>query len=294
MVCVPRRFVVRPSLLCRWLAVVFAVAFAGKAHAVVLDWTNATWTPGSVSNSYDVDPGATGNDVTVALSGFTEMGTDPVTGELTPAVNQSLTGGMASPQNILEISPDFTRDSHTLTVTITFSNQYTWGVGNVTFSIFDIDANSPNFVDEVTSIHGTATDGSQVAPTITNVGSNVSLTGTGLTYKLAGIGDSPDTGAGSGAGNATISFGNTPGLRSITFTLGTQNGLNQNPDYQNFGITNISFTPVPEIDPALAAAFSCAFAVLLLRFRRGGRLPSEESYFSRIQVCVRPSSDTPR
>lgn len=273
MICVPASFVARRSLLCRWLGLLVALVVAGNARALVLDWTSASWTAGSVSNSYDVDPGATGNDVTVALSGFTEMGTDPVTGQLTPAVNQSLTGGLATPQNILEISPDFTRDSHTLTVTITFSNQYTWGVGNLTFSIFDIDANSPNFVDQVTSIHGTAVDGTQVAPTITNVGSNVSVTGSGLTYKLAGIGDSPDTGAGSGAGNATISFGNTPGLRSITFTLATQNGLNQNPDYQNFGITNISFTPVPEINPALAGAVSCALAVLLLRFRRCARLP---------------------
>lgn len=244
------------------------------AEAVTLDWSSASWTPGSVSNSYDVDPGATGNDVTIALSGFTEMGTDPATGQLTPAVNQSLTGGLATPQNILEISPDFTRDSHTLTVTITFSSQYTWGVGNVSFSIFDIDANSPNFADQVTSIYGTATNGTQVAPTITNVGANVSVTGSGLTYKLAGIGDSPDTGPGSGAGNATISFGNSPGLRSITFTLGTQNGLNQNPDYQNFGITNISFTPVPEINPALAAAFCCGCAALLLQLRRAATAPN--------------------
>lgn len=266
--CVPSVLFRRAAHRCVWLAVLLALTcFQSLAKAVVLDWSSASWSAGSLNNSYDIDPGAPGNDVTIALSGFTEMGTDPVTGQLTPAVNQSLTGGVPVPQNILEISPDFTRDSHTLTVTITFSNQYTWGVGNVSFSIFDIDGHSPNSVDQVTSIYGTAIDGSQVAPTITNVGSNVSLTGSGLTYQLAGIGDSPDTGPGSGAGNATISFGNSPGLRSITFTIGTQNGLNQNPDYQNFGITNISFTPVPEMNPAFAACLFCAAAGVFVKLR---------------------------
>lgn len=260
---------VAPGTTLSWcrlaVAVLATLCFAGRANAVVLDWSTAAWNAGTLSNGYDIDPGATGTDVTVALSGFTEMGTDPATGQLTPAINQSLTGGVVPPQNILEISPDFTRDSHTLTVTITFSNQYTWGVGNVSFKIFDIDANSPNYVDQVTSIYGTALDGSQVPATITNVGPNVSLTGAGtLTQMLAGIGDSPDT---SGAGNATIGFGPNVGLRSITFTLGTQNGLNQNPSYQNFGITNISFTPVPEVNPALAAAAFCVAGVLLVRRR---------------------------
>jgi hypothetical protein len=251
-------------------AVLATIGFAGSAHAVVLDWSSQPWTAGTLSNSYDIDPSATGSDVTISLSGFTEMGSDPVTGQLTPAINQSLTGGVPA-QNILEISPDFTRDGHTLTFTITFSTQYTQGVGNVSFSIFDIDANSPNFVDEVTSIHGTALDGAQVAATITNVGSNVSVTGTALTTKLAGIGDSADAGAGSGAGNATISFGPAVGLRSVTFTLGTQNGLNQNPDYQNFGITNISFAPVPEINPAFAGGLCCAAVGMLARRRRKAR-----------------------
>ena len=99
------------------------------------------------------------------------------------------------------------------------------------------------------------------------LGSNVSLTGTSLTQKLAGLGDSPDTGGGSGAENATISFGPDTGLRSITFTLGTQNGMNQNRDYQNFGVTNISFTPVPEITPAFAGA-SCCLLVFFFARRR--------------------------
>lgn len=258
-----------------------SLCLAAPARAVVVDWNNETWTPGSLSNSFEVDPNATGKDVTVALSGFTEMGTDPATGQLTPAINQSLTGGASSPQNILEISPDFTRDSHSLTVTITFSAQYTQGVGNVSFSILDIDANSPNFVDMVTSIYGTTTAGTQVAATIVNVGSNVSLTGTGLTQQLAGIGISPDSGAGSEAGNVTITFGNV-NLRSISFTLGTENGLNQNPDYQNFGIGNLSFTPVPEINPALGALGCCAFAAAVQFFRsrrtmRGPRLGNRKA-----------------
>ena len=39
--------------------------------AVTLDWSAVTWTAGSLSNSYDIDPSNPGNDITIAMSGNT-------------------------------------------------------------------------------------------------------------------------------------------------------------------------------------------------------------------------------
>ena len=49
------------------------VVFCGitGAPAVTLDWSTVTWTAGSLSNSYDVDPTNPGNDITIAMSGNT-------------------------------------------------------------------------------------------------------------------------------------------------------------------------------------------------------------------------------
>ena len=67
---------------------------AGNAHAVVLNWSNVTWTPGSLSNSYDVDGfTSNGNDLTVAISGNTnKLTVDPVTGIAAPNISNSLAG----------------------------------------------------------------------------------------------------------------------------------------------------------------------------------------------------------
>lgn len=254
-------------------AVALILFFGGPARAVVLDWSSATWTPGSLSNSFDVDPSAPGNDVTVSLGGDTSIvAVDPASGLQTPAITQSLQGGLTPVPYTLMIYTDSTRPTDQLTITINFSAAYNLGVTNVTFSIFDIDKNS--YHDRISNIYATSTDGTtQFAPTITNVGSSVNLSGNGLNQTLTGSADSPDTGAGSGAGNATISFTQW-GVRSVTFTFDNSAAF---PSPQSIGIYNISFTPVPEINPAFSGPASCAFAaVLTLHLRRRARRTASE------------------
>jgi hypothetical protein len=257
--------------------VALALGLAGwtaSAQAVVLDWDTAAWAPGATSRSFNVDVANPGNDLTVAFTGATDkFRNDPTTGSATPSINQSLEGGMNPVQKSLNLGVDFHQNS-TITCTVNFSALYTLGVENVSFTIFNIDffsSGPDSWQDVIKSISAVSADGvTIVAPTISNIGPAVTLGG-GLNPTLTGNALVPDTGAGSGAGNVTISFG-AP-IRSFTFTYADGVGSKPNPTFQNISIGDISFTPVPEINPAISAAVSCLFAVGLTVFvQRRARL----------------------
>ncbi|MFL6584103.1 MAG: hypothetical protein ACJ8KU_06260 [Chthoniobacterales bacterium] len=238
---------------------------ASAASAVVLDWNTATWTPsGSVSNSFDIDPANPGNDVTITITGDTNTLTpDPTSGTMTPTVNNSIEGGFGPSQRSLlfHMTPATPQDA--ITITITFSPGYTMGVGNVSFTLASLDKNS--FHDKVDNISGLAVDGVTVlAPTITDVGPAVKLTGNGVNQTLTGSALVPDTGAGSGDGNATINFTDL-GIQSVSFRFA--NGASF-PSPQTFAMFNLTFTPVPEINSGAGAAGACVAVAVLQKVRR--------------------------
>jgi hypothetical protein len=139
-------------------------------------------------------------------------------------------------------------------------------VQNLSLTLYDIDfsaASGNNFQDQLRGITATSIDGvTLVAPTITTSANNT-LSGGGLNYVVDGLVSTPDTGAGSGNGNVTISFGATP-IKSFTFTYGSGSGTVADPTYQHVGFSNITFTPVPEINPAWSAVGSCLLAAVLI------------------------------
>jgi hypothetical protein len=246
------------------LATVFACgAFVPAAKAVVLDWSSLTWAPGSLDTTYDTDPTKPGTE-RVQFTGFT--------GDITagsPQINSALEGGQGAGKLSLNLSVDLGREDRSITVTITFAN-YPLGVEGVSFTLFNIDRDGAIYVDQIRSISGTAADGvTLVAPTITNLGANVSLTGSGLNQALTGTNPVAATGAGSGAGNATISF-NGP-IRSFTFLLGDDGVASRNPPPQSIAIGNINFSPVPEVNPAALAAAGCVLASVYVGRRRTSR-----------------------
>ena len=106
-------------------------------NAVTLDWDTATWTPGSLANSYDVDPGNAGNDVTVAVSGSTAQLQPSLVAPnpQTPAITTALEGGLSPVQKSLEIAVDFTNQTQSIVVTVNFAAGYTQGVQNVSFTL---------------------------------------------------------------------------------------------------------------------------------------------------------------
>ena len=256
------------KLFCRgWvIPVACLVFFLGGprfAQALVLDWDNVAWTAGSLNNSYDLTGDAV-NDITVTITSqnpgiFTN---DPATGMQTPALNQSLTGGLTPAQNSLDIAANLHTNSN-LTVQLSFGGQYGLAT-NVSFTIFDIDVTTNS--DIISNIYGVAADGTHVAATITNLGSTVTPSGSGLTQKLTGNAASADN---SGNGNATISFGGAA-ITDVFFTFGNNAGA---PRYQDIAIGDVSFTPVPEINPAAASAISCLLALgAMMAFHRRAKI----------------------
>jgi hypothetical protein len=205
--------------------------------------------------------------VTVTVSGNTGVLQPELAAPnpMTPVVAAAFEGGYGSPQNSLCIATNFANRSQGITVTVDYSAQYTQGVSNVSFTIFDVDFSNVSgntYQDQIRSITAVAMDGSLIAPTITTSVNNV-LSGVGLTQVVNGVASTVDTGPGSGNANVTISFGTTA-IRSFTFTYGSGTGTVPNPTYQHIGMSNVVFTPVPEMNPAFGASLSCIVATLLV------------------------------
>ncbi|HKP03049.1 MAG TPA: hypothetical protein VJU77_06735 [Chthoniobacterales bacterium] len=240
------------------------VAFSTAGHAVTLDWDGVTWTPGSLSNSYDVDPTKPGNDVTLSLTGDTGQFA-PKNGFTMPSIQNFIEGGLSPVQNALVLHLDLANASQSVTMSVNFSAQYTAGVSNVSFTIFDVDFSSGGFQDQLRSISALSIDGTTlIAPTITTSSSN-SLSGTGLNQVVTGMTGNSDTGATSGNGNVTISFG-AAAIKSFTFTYGSGSNAPANPTTQGIAMHDLTFTPVPEINPAWSTIASCLIAAgLILR-----------------------------
>ena len=249
-------------------SVLIAPFLVATAHAVTLDWSTTSWTPGSLTNSYDIDPAKAGNDITVTVSGNTaQLQPELVSpNPITPAITTNFQGGLANPVSSLCLAVNFTSQGQAVTIAVDFSSLYTLGVQNVSFTLFDVDfdnvAGTSTYQDQLRNIVATAVDGSQVVPTITTSSNNI-LSGSGLTQVVDGTISTPDTGLGSGNGNVTISFGATP-IKSFTFTYGSGSGTVADPTYQHVGISDITFTPVPEINPTWSAVGSCLLAAVLI------------------------------
>jgi hypothetical protein len=243
----------------------------GRASAVILDWSTQTWAAGTLTNSFDVDPANPGNDVTVTVSGDTgqlQPSLQPPNA-VTPGITRAFDGGMSPGHSTLELALDLTNNTQSVSVTINFSALYAQGVSNVSFKIFDIDANNiagSTYQDVISSITATSTTGTLIAPTISGLGVNVSLSGSGTTQVLTGLASTVDLGAGSDGGNATISF-DALDIASITFTY-SGGTMFADPTYQHIGIDDINFEVVPEINPGWFSFIGCGLLIAWTHRRR--------------------------
>ena len=247
-----------------------------RASAITLDWDNTPWTAGTLSNSYDIDPAKAGNDVTFSISGNTNrLQPTNLSGVQTPAVTNAFAGGLSPAQNSLHIALNLASNAESVTVTLDFSALYAAGIYHLTFTLFDVDYSnasaSNQYQDQISNIHGTAVDGTLIAPTITTSASNT-LIGTGLTQVVRGTASVSDTGATSGNGNVTIDF-NDDAIKSFTFTYGSGPAF-ADPTYQHVGFWDFSYSPVPEINPAWSALASCC-GVAGLVFRQRARFKNK-------------------
>jgi hypothetical protein len=165
-----------------------------------------------------------------------------------PRLHSNLEGGFGAGHASLQLALKVSDNAQAVTITIDFSNLYAAGVAYVSFKLFDIDfsdqGGNNGYQDQIRSISATSTTGTSIAPSITGVGPNVSLSGSGLNQLLTGMVSTSDTGATSADANATITF-NTTNIRSITFTYGNTNAFSK-PAYQHIALDNIDHSIVPE------------------------------------------------
>jgi hypothetical protein len=248
------------------------LAFAQISHAVILDWDAQTWTNNGdgtpAPNSYEIDGTNTGTDVTITATGnngaLFQKDIGPGTPQ-TPAVGKTFQGGLGTTENSLILALNLANNTQSVTISLTFSAQYTSGISNLTFTLFDIDyanATGNTYQDQLTNIKGLSVDGTTwISPTITTSATN-QLTGTGLTQVVTGTASANDTGTNTGAGNVTISFG-ANAITSFQFTYGSGSAF-ANPTFQHVGLYDFTFTPVPEINPAWSALGSCLMAAALI------------------------------
>lgn len=249
------RFLRKSSLFILVAWVVFASH--STANALVLDWNSVTWTAGSLSQSFDIDPNNPGNDITITISGDT--------GQLTsnsPAIDAAQRGGLPKGQDSLSVHTDFANNTQTITVTITFN--YAEGVDGVNFSLFDIDKKDNARIDVVSAIWGSYFGSNIVGAAVTGSTDN-SVSGSGTNTTVTGTGSAADN---SSLGNVGIDYG-TNVVNQVTFTFSTTSS--GNPGDQRFWLSDITFSPkakYPEVHPAWAAIGICGLVVLIRSGRR--------------------------
>lgn len=246
----------------RFLLALAAWLVWSPSRALVLDWETITWSPGTLTNSYDIDPNNAGDDIRITITGDVSFFNSGY-----PTVNDAFTGGLPDGENAnLDLwLNSWSSDTQKITITVEFL--YNLGVSNVNFTLFDVDRgtgrpNNYTFVDEISSISARYGTNAAVAATITDgTANNVYGTGLGQTIRAVAQAEPDDN----SSGNATISFGGNT-ITTFTFTYGNYApGTANNPSQQGIGLHNIYFAEAPE--PASIVAL--ALAVVALAFARG-------------------------
>jgi len=273
------------SLTHKFLSGIFVMAtlvlLAPSSKAVGLSWSAAgvDWTPGNLTQSFDVDSLNAGNDVTVTISGntffHTATGTNGYVNNYVddlPAIMTDL--GAVREQNngnpgdnttqALQLFIDsWNTLSESITVTMAFN--YAGGVTVPTFNIYDIDfAGEGGFQDEIRAIYGITTTGGTVFATINSTGTNagfVTVTGTSI-YGEFGTADNA---------NSTGLFSFAPDTRftSISFVYGSgPNTPTSDPGAQWVALSDINWNPVPEVGTALGCLAVCGGLIFGQRRRQ--------------------------
>jgi hypothetical protein len=240
-------------------ALLFAIPSAGRA--VVLDWDSLTWTDGSLSQSYDIDPSNPGNDVTITVTS-----TEFLSGY--PARTTNLTGGLSPVQNALQLAVDWSAVARSTTLTVDFN--YANGVSAVSYSLFDSDSGTgttKTWEDEIRQISAYYTTGAwSIAPSSVTSSTASTVTGSGTNYNVRGIAGATDT---TGDGNVNFAYTNT--IKGFRFTYEPGPNSQSNPVNQWIALHDITFLPViPEAGVVPAAALAAVAALGFLRRRAAG------------------------
>lgn len=239
-----------------------------SSRATLLDWNSVTWTPGSLTKSFDIDPAHAGNDITVSFS----LSSGAAFQSNNPSIGNTFTGGPNTANKALNMNIDLANATAFVRVKVDFL--YAGGVNNAKFSLFDIDRSAgagTAWQDQARYFSGQSMSNNTIMPTgVTGSSGNAVTYAPGNTgYTATGISNIVNSGAGSQNANVNITYGQSY-IKSMYFDYGSGSGVKANPDAQGIGLGGISFTPAatPEINPSAGAVLGCFAGLLLYGLRR--------------------------
>ena len=256
----------RPAKLLFFVVLLLVSRVSGS---VVFDWPSSPgWTAGTptagqtgMQSFTSVNP----NDITVSVnnSGAGPQGMN-FQGGYPQISSNPFTGGFSN-VNALEL---LVTSSQALGTTYTKTTvSFATPVINLSFQIWDVDANPGQFIDKVANLQALAQGGGTVgADSVTSVtpGFNA-IVGTGLATVVLGIANANNS---TNQGSINVAF-NGP-ITQFSFEWSNNDpGLGQ----QGIGLGPLTYTPVPESDTLMSTATACVTVIgfELLRRRRSNR-----------------------
>ncbi len=193
-----------------------------SAGTSLFDWDTIVWTAGSTSNAYNV---AGIGSVAFSITNQGVFLNNATYGGQSPALQSTVTGGLAVAQRSLAQLIDLVSRTDSATTTITLGT----AVPGLQFQIFDVDFASGQFADRVTVTGSLA--GNTVLPTLTNGTANYVIGNSAYGDAL-----SSDTQAN---GNLTVTFTNP--VDTITINYGDHALAPSAPGQQAIEIFDITF-----------------------------------------------------
>ena len=237
---------------------VLALPVSLHAAIITLDWNSVIWTPGALSQSFDIDPANPGNDVTVTITNSAGRITQPVNG------TTLITGGVSPTNKTLQLVTNFATNLESISVRIDFL--YPADVREVSYFIHDIDGSLSSWQEEARGISATGSAPPSFAPTSllrTGASPTFQITGAGLAQLLTASSEADDL---SNNGTASVSFG-TQLVRTTGFTSGAGTTGNFDPIESGIALGNITYNNVPEPSSALLLLSALSLAGIRRRVK---------------------------
>ena len=239
-----------------FMGVVFLPASLHSA-IITLDWNLVTWTPGNLSQSFDIDPSNPGNDVTITVSGDISRIAQPISG------TTLITGGVSPTNKTLQFVTDYTTNLESIVVKIDFN--YFDGVSGLSYILHDIDGNQADWHEEVRGLFATS-GGPNFAPTqiaALNATPTFQSTIAGLSSRLTGTGLADDN---TNTGSVSIAFDNQVAT-STSFRFGASTVGTFDPIPSGISLGTLTYTNSPVPEPTSAMLLLSALSLAGLRRR---------------------------
>lgn len=227
-----------------------------NVFSAVLDWdaiANA-WAPtGSLTQTYNIG----GSNTTITFSD-PDSGLDTGGSPGAPETSIFQTGGTG--ETTLFIRTNFV-DVFNDQIVVTIDFTHPGGVSDVSFSLFDMDATSPQWIDDAVI---TATDGSNTFnPSLITPGTANQVIGTSTVRGTAASGNT------SANGNAAITF-NQIGITQISIVYSNATATSQPPTHNQWiSIHDISFDVAPTVTKSFSPDIMTAGDVSTLTLNLG-------------------------